>query len=148
MRVCARTYKNIYLSVCLSVCLSISLSVCLSVYNIHTYFLSFASKDLDDGNGTKAGFLNLEKKYGKTFGIFFGSMPHVITSDPQVLKQVFIKDFHYFANRQLGEFVWSIIISIDRSINLSPFFYQMSTLILRNHASSIPYRSHPDRCSL
>lgn len=57
---------------------------------------------MDDGNGTKAGFLNLEKKYGKTFGVFFGSMPHIVTSDPEVLKQVFIKDFQYFANRQLG----------------------------------------------
>jgi len=66
------------------------------------HFILGNLKDLDDGNGTKAGSLNLEKKYGKTCGIFFGSMPNIITSDPEVLKQVFIKDFHYFANRKLG----------------------------------------------
>jgi len=59
-------------------------------------------KDIDNGDGTKAGFLALEAKYGKTFGIFFGSMPHIVTSDPEVLKQVFVKEFHHFANRQLG----------------------------------------------
>jgi len=67
------------------------------------HFILGNLKDLDNnGQGTKAGFLDLERKFGKTFGIFFGSIPNIITSDPTLLKQVFIKDFHHFADRKIG----------------------------------------------
>ncbi|GIX89730.1 cytochrome P450 3A31 [Caerostris extrusa] len=38
-------------------------------------------------------------KYGKVFGYFIGEIPYVVVNDLEMLKQIFIKDFHVFSNR-------------------------------------------------
>ncbi|GIX93087.1 cytochrome P450 3A41 [Caerostris extrusa] len=40
------------------------------------------------------------KKYGNVFGYFLGGVPHLVVNDLEMIKQVFIKDFHVFSNRQ------------------------------------------------
>ncbi|XP_067122508.1 cytochrome P450 3A5-like [Centruroides vittatus] len=37
-------------------------------------------------------------KYGKIFGIYEGSNPTLIIADPELIKTVFVKDFHYFSD--------------------------------------------------
>ncbi|GBM53404.1 Cytochrome P450 3A41 [Araneus ventricosus] len=39
------------------------------------------------------------KKYGNIFGYFNGELPFVVVKDLEMLKQIFIKDFHVFCNR-------------------------------------------------
>ncbi|XP_054161131.1 cytochrome P450 3A8-like [Oppia nitens] len=39
------------------------------------------------------------RKYGKVFGLFFGNEPVLVISDPQLIKQICIKDWHVFINR-------------------------------------------------
>ncbi|GIY01405.1 cytochrome P450 3A5 [Caerostris darwini] len=38
-------------------------------------------------------------KYGKVFGYFIGEIPYIVVNDLEMLKQIFIKDFHVFSNR-------------------------------------------------
>lgn len=48
------------------------------------------------------------KKYGKTFQSFgMGTMPEIVTSDPEFIKAVTIKEFKYFQNRQV---IWFLVI--------------------------------------
>ena len=57
-------------------------------------------------------------QYGKVYGVYTGFLPTLIISDPELVKQVFIKDFQYFANRRnLNSFhpVWnSNIFIVDK----------------------------------
>ncbi|GFY41930.1 cytochrome P450 3A8 [Trichonephila inaurata madagascariensis] len=39
------------------------------------------------------------KKYGNVFGYYLGEIPYIVVNDLEMLKQVFIKDFHMFVNR-------------------------------------------------
>ncbi|KAF8781369.1 Cytochrome P450 3A28 like protein [Argiope bruennichi] len=41
------------------------------------------------------------KKYGSVFGYYLGGLPYIIVKDLDILKQIFIKDFHLFCNRHL-----------------------------------------------
>ncbi|CAG2103506.1 unnamed protein product [Medioppia subpectinata] len=38
-------------------------------------------------------------KYGKVYGGFFGTRPFLMISDPKLVKEIMIKDFHLFADR-------------------------------------------------
>ncbi|GFY41929.1 thromboxane-A synthase, partial [Trichonephila inaurata madagascariensis] len=40
------------------------------------------------------------KKYGNVFGYYLGEIPYVVVNDLEMLKQMFIKDFNVFTNRQ------------------------------------------------
>lgn len=48
-----------------------------------------------------ATFDNWITKYGDTVGYFHGSVPAVLTSDPEMIKQVFVKDGHKITERQV-----------------------------------------------
>ncbi|XP_042149911.1 cytochrome P450 3A24-like [Ixodes scapularis] len=48
--------------------------------------------------------LRNQRKYGKLFGAFEGSSPTLIVSDPEIVKQVLVKDFSHLANRRLLTF--------------------------------------------
>ncbi|CAL1287242.1 unnamed protein product [Larinioides sclopetarius] len=37
---------------------------------------------------------------GRVYGAFEGSKPHVVISDPELLRDIFIKDFHIFPERR------------------------------------------------
>src|SRR5699024_4895073 len=41
----------------------------------------------------------LIRKYGKLYGIYFGTTPVLTVADAELAKQILIKDFHYFTNR-------------------------------------------------
>lgn len=45
----------------------------------------------------------LMQKYGKVCGAFEGGTPVLMTSDPEFIKTVMIKDFNYFVNRRVFE---------------------------------------------
>lgn len=48
--------------------------------------------------------LGNQRKYGKLYGAFEGSSPTLIVSDPEIVKQVLVKDFSQLANRRLLTF--------------------------------------------
>ncbi|CAM4801414.1 unnamed protein product [Rotaria magnacalcarata] len=39
-------------------------------------------------------------QYGKIYGIYDGSKPGIIVGDPNLIKQIMVKDFHIFTNRR------------------------------------------------
>ena len=43
----------------------------------------------------------LVKKYGRIFGYFDGSNPTLWTTDTDIIKSVFVKDFDHFINRRV-----------------------------------------------
>ena len=43
--------------------------------------------------------LDYLKKYGKVYAICLGGKPSLVVADPELLKQIMIKDFPYFRNR-------------------------------------------------
>ncbi|GFX11717.1 cytochrome P450 3A11 [Trichonephila clavipes] len=48
-------------------------------------------------------------KYGNIYGHFEGTRPVISVGEPSLLRQIFVKDFHLFADRrnaQLGEHCW------------------------------------------
>ncbi|XP_035692120.1 cytochrome P450 3A8-like [Branchiostoma floridae] len=53
----------------------------------------------------KAGMYNMEAqveaiaKYGTVYGVFNGRTPLLVISDPQMLREIFVKQFHKFTNR-------------------------------------------------
>ena len=40
------------------------------------------------------------RRYGPTFGILEGGQPTIVTSDPEILTEVFVKQFHTFQARK------------------------------------------------
>jgi cytochrome P450 family 3 subfamily A len=44
----------------------------------------------------------LVKKYGKTFGYFDGRLPNLFTTDVDLIRTVFVKDFDNFFNRRVS----------------------------------------------
>ncbi|XP_075548364.1 cytochrome P450 3A41-like isoform X3 [Dermacentor variabilis] len=44
------------------------------------------------------------QKMGRVFGIYEGGMPALMVSDPELVKQVLVKDFHLFPNRRQRQF--------------------------------------------
>jgi len=49
----------------------------------------------------------LVKKYGKTFGIFDGLTPVLWTTDAELIRSVFVKDFDHFVNRRVSDAIKS-----------------------------------------
>eukprot|EP00058_Branchiostoma_floridae_P024989 XP_002610479.1 hypothetical protein BRAFLDRAFT_85620 [Branchiostoma floridae] len=53
----------------------------------------------------KTGHYNMEAqveytaKYGKVYGVFNGRTPILVISDPEMLREIFVKQFHKFTNR-------------------------------------------------
>ena len=41
------------------------------------------------------------KRYGKVYGLFTGTLPTLSIADPELIKQVLVKDFHLFVNRRI-----------------------------------------------
>ncbi|CAE1295561.1 unnamed protein product [Acanthosepion pharaonis] len=54
---------------------------------------------------SKKGFHNIffdwKEKYGDKYGIFFGSQPNLVISDPEIIKDLMVKNFSNFTNRPL-----------------------------------------------
>ncbi|CAE1295567.1 Cytochrome P450 3A12,Cytochrome P450 3A4,Cytochrome P450 3A40,Cytochrome P450 3A11,Cytochrome P450 3A27,Lithocholate 6-beta-hydroxylase,Cytochrome P450 3A7,Cytochrome P450 3A19,Cytochrome P450 3A21,Cytochrome P450 3A13,Thromboxane-A synthase [Acanthosepion pharaonis] len=46
-------------------------------------------------------FFDWKKKYGDRYGIFFGLQPSLIISDPEIIKDVMVKNFSNFTNRPI-----------------------------------------------
>jgi len=42
----------------------------------------------------------MTKKYGKTFGVFDGSLPNLVTSDADMVRFLLVKGFDHFVNRR------------------------------------------------
>ena len=50
-------------------------------------------------DGVHLMHLDYLKKYGKVFAICLGGKPSIVVADPELAKQIMIKDFPYFRNR-------------------------------------------------
>lgn len=64
-----------------------------SMFMGHTYTLR---KGRDQSHVVQ----EMTKEYGKTFGIFEGHVPYLVTSDLEVIQEVFIKQFNNFSIRK------------------------------------------------
>ncbi|ESO10629.1 hypothetical protein HELRODRAFT_96929 [Helobdella robusta] len=42
--------------------------------------------------------VEMKKKYGSIYGVFFGKQPFMVVYDTAILKQIMVKDFQYFPN--------------------------------------------------
>ena len=49
------------------------------------------------------------KKYGKVFTLLIGRTESLVISDPELLKQVMVKDFSAFTNRRVSTFITSTL---------------------------------------
>lgn len=57
-------------------------------------------------------------KYGKLYGIYYGSRPTLTVNDPELIKQVLIKDFHLITDRResaLYHEVWNVNLFLSKS---------------------------------
>ena len=52
-------------------------------------------------NGIHLMHLDFVKKYGKVYAICLGGKPSLVVADPELLKQIMIKDFPNFRNRYM-----------------------------------------------
>ncbi|XP_067143005.1 cytochrome P450 3A24-like isoform X2 [Centruroides vittatus] len=55
------------------------------------------------------------KKYGRIYGIFFGLKPQLVIADPQIVKNILVKDFNMFHNRmkfKVGNPVFDNMLSV------------------------------------
>lgn len=50
-------------------------------------------------NGLHLMYLDYIKKYGKVFTVYLGGRPSLVVADPELLKQIMVKDFTHFRNR-------------------------------------------------
>ncbi|XP_052815529.1 cytochrome P450 3A24-like isoform X2 [Mya arenaria] len=86
------------------------LTVCLYTWYKQSYFKRLGIKqrkttfflgDIVDMAKKGLGYLNIEdyKKYGKVFGIYLGNRPTLVISDPDIIKQITVKQFDKFTNR-------------------------------------------------
>ena len=55
-------------------------------------------------NGTHLMYLDYLKKYGKVFAVCLGGRPSLVVADPELLKQILIKNFPNFRNRFFFQF--------------------------------------------
>ena len=61
------------------------------------YFGNFL--ELRKYNGLHEMHLDYIKKYGKVFSFCFGSRPSLVVADPELVKQIMVKEFPNFRNR-------------------------------------------------
>ena len=48
------------------------------------------------------------KKYGRVFGVYLNSSPAVVVSDPDMVKQILVKDFSKFHDRQVIQKIYAM----------------------------------------
>ncbi|KAG8199014.1 hypothetical protein JTE90_001809 [Oedothorax gibbosus] len=65
----------------------------------HPSFLTGNMSQLRAGQTPNETITRWIKEYGNVFGYFIGGVPYVVVNDLDLLKQVFVKDFHVFSNR-------------------------------------------------
>ncbi|KAK3697995.1 hypothetical protein QZH41_014378, partial [Actinostola sp. cb2023] len=58
-------------------------------------------RDMTRCGGIHLGILEYMKKYGKVFSLCIGRKASIVIADPELLKQILVKDFHNFTNRYL-----------------------------------------------
>ncbi|KAI8507021.1 Thromboxane-A synthase [Branchiostoma belcheri] len=63
--------------------------------------------------------VEMMRQYGKVYGVFSGSSPILIVSDPEMLREIFIKQFHNFSRRNAEFMTLNTIPSGRYLINLS-----------------------------
>ncbi|KAK3703575.1 hypothetical protein QZH41_006900 [Actinostola sp. cb2023] len=56
-------------------------------------------RDMTRCGGIHLGMLEYMKKYGKVFSLCIGRKATIVIADPELLKQIMVKDFHNFTNR-------------------------------------------------
>ena len=55
--------------------------------------------DIFKYGGIHKMFLNYFYKYGRVYKSCFGRSPIIVVTDPEIVKQILVKDFHKFPNR-------------------------------------------------
>jgi cytochrome P450 len=55
-------------------------------------------RDLAKSGGVHLGTLQYYKKYGKVFSLCIGRQVSIAIADPEMIKQIMVKDFHNFTN--------------------------------------------------
>ncbi|XP_019621037.1 PREDICTED: cytochrome P450 3A29-like [Branchiostoma belcheri] len=63
--------------------------------------------------------VEMMRQYGKVYGVYSGSSPILIVSDPEMLREIFIKQFHNFSRRNAEFMTLNTIPSGRYLINLS-----------------------------
>lgn len=96
----------------LSVILFTLALVLLSMYSISPFYqlkkigikhptpLPFIGNMLWFKQGFFAAHQDLARNFGSLCGFYFGRSPHIIVGEPEMLKQILVKDFPNFINRQ------------------------------------------------
>ena len=56
------------------------------------------------------GDLERTQQYGKIYGFYQGTQPVLMVTDPQLIKQILVKDFAQFANRQKQTVSFELIV--------------------------------------
>ena len=59
---------------------------------------------LDDLQNMMQEDMKRVKKYGKVFGMFEGVQPAIYISDPEIIKQILVKDFDHFVNHPVSTY--------------------------------------------
>uniref|UniRef100_A0A0B7B6B8 Cytochrome P450 n=1 Tax=Arion vulgaris TaxID=1028688 RepID=A0A0B7B6B8_9EUPU len=111
--------QDFLLSVPLWIVLLLTLVVLLYLYGTQPYrvwkelgvngptpypFMGNVPEMFDDRIGNRVALSQWQKLYGRIFGIYFFRAPTLVITDPDVLKQVLIKDFNNFPDRYfIGE---------------------------------------------
>ncbi|KAK3103961.1 hypothetical protein FSP39_023273 [Pinctada imbricata] len=57
----------------------------------------------ENGDGIRKADMMWIHKYGKIFGTFDGRQPNLLVADQELLKELFVKKFHFFPDRQVFE---------------------------------------------
>jgi hypothetical protein len=59
-------------------------------------------KELETGKLPHLKLVEWEKQYGKTYGIYVGAQRLIITSDVDIIYEVFVKQFDKFYSRMVS----------------------------------------------
>ncbi len=51
----------------------------------------------------------LVRKNGKIFGVYELTNPVLFVSEPEIIKDILVKDFHIFPNRRVRKFFLSLV---------------------------------------
>ncbi|CAG2173218.1 unnamed protein product, partial [Oppiella nova] len=82
------------------------------------------------------------RKYGKIYGTFIGTQPILMVTDPELIKDMNIKDFHVFVNR--NDFLFNDILNDRALTNLMGDEWKTMRSIISPTFSSGKMRSmHP-----
>ena len=98
------------LAILLALLVLVVLIYCVGVYNywvLHGMNIPGARplpylgnlRDFSKYGGMHLCLLAYMKKYGKVFSLCTGRKASIVIADPEILKQIMVRDFHYFTNR-------------------------------------------------